>query len=527
MTEPSPSMPTGVPAGVARLTGPLRDILEEGIAHQRAHRFREAEAAYRRALAQHPDQPDTLNLLATLIIAAGGVREAAGLLRRAVQQRPDDVTLRSNLAGVLMLLDWPDAAFVEIEAARVIDPESADVAMNRAHVLRGLGRAAESLEIYKKLLAANPANVPARIGLGRCCAELGRTAEATAAFRDVIQRRPNDPIAYAELVDAARASEDAGDLARIVTLARRREMPPPGRIDLFHAAAAICDDLGRYDEAFAHAGAAKALARAADNTQPLTESVDRLIDTFTTELFVSKHTQGNPSPRQVFVVGMPRSGTALVGRALAAHPRAFDAGEHVRIRRLTTEMVDLMGAGRAYPEGIGDLTPEGAAGLAAVQLDRLVRLNAEAERIVDRLPTNFEHLGFIAVLFPQARIIHCGRDPLDTCLSCYLHRFPDEAGEMHSLGQIAHYYQEYERLMAHWRGVLPLPILDVSYEDLATAPERVMRQMVDFIGLPWDDRCLGGLAAGGPLVAAIARDPVGRWRHYEKHLTPLRGALGP
>src|SRR5262249_8554101 len=198
----------------------------------------------------HPDQPDTLNLLATLIIAAGGVREAAGLLRRAVQPRPDDATLRGDLAGVLMLLDWPDAAFGEVEAAPGIGPGSPECPKDRADVLRGLRRAAEAAEIYTRLLAANPVNVPARIGFGRCCAELGRTAEATAAFRDVIQRRPNDPIAYAELVNVARVSGDTGDLARILALAGRREMPPPGRIDLFHAAAALCDDPRRHAAAF-------------------------------------------------------------------------------------------------------------------------------------------------------------------------------------------------------------------------------------------------------------------------------------
>jgi len=526
MTEPSPSAQAGVPASISRLTGPLRDVLEEGMAHQRAHRFREAEATYRRALSEHPDQPDALNLLATLIVAAGGAPEAAGLLRRAVQQRPDDATLRSNLASVLMLLDWADAALVEIEAARVISPDAEDVGMNRAHVLRSLGRAGEAAEIYTKLLAAKPGNIPARIGLGRCYAALGRSDDAAAVFREVIRQRPNDPIAYSDLVNVAKMADDSGDLARILSLARRRELPPTSRIDLFHAAAAICDDLGRYDEAFAHVGVAKALDKPADNTQALTGSVEQLVETFTPQLFVDKYTYGNPSTRLVFVVGMPRSGTALVGRLLAAHPQAFDAGEHGRIARLTRELSDLAGVARPYPEGVRDLTPDVASGLTALHLDRLTRLDANALRIVDRLPTNFEHLGFIATLFPQARIIHCGRDPLDAGLSCYLHRFSGGAGEMQSLGQIAHYHGEYERLMAHWRGVLPASMLDLSYEDLAAEPEQTLRQIIEFVGLPWDDRCLEALAPKGPFAAAIARDPVGRWRNYEKHLAPLRAALG-
>src|SRR5215470_6671799 len=251
----SPAAPSssGVLAGIARLEGPVRQALEEGIAHQRERRFREAEAAYRRALAEQPDQPDALNLLGTLIVGAGGGPEAARLLRRANMLRPEDPTLRANLAAILVTVE-------RIEKARSLAPEAIEVELNYAYLLRRLGRADEALAAYEHIGAAHPGNPMARIGAARCLLDLGRAAEAAVIFREVALERPNDPVAPMELA-AIGAPEDSGQLPRLLALADAKEMPPATRIGLVHAAARICEDLGRPDEAFAHVQRAKALIR--------------------------------------------------------------------------------------------------------------------------------------------------------------------------------------------------------------------------------------------------------------------------
>ncbi|HUL04788.1 MAG TPA: tetratricopeptide repeat protein, partial [Candidatus Acidoferrum sp.] len=249
----SPAAPSssGVLAGIARLEGPVRQALEEGIAHQRERRFREAEAAYRRALAEQPDQPDALNLLGTLIVGAGGGAEAARLLRRANMLRPEDPTLRANLAAILVTGERIDEALAEIEKARSLASEAIEVELNYAYILRRLGRAGEALAAYERISAAHPGNPMARIGAARCLLDLGRAAEAAVIFREVALERPNDPVAPMELA-AIGAPEDSGQLPRLLALADAKEMPPATRIGLVHAAARICEDLGRPDEAFAH-----------------------------------------------------------------------------------------------------------------------------------------------------------------------------------------------------------------------------------------------------------------------------------
>jgi tetratricopeptide (TPR) repeat protein len=520
----SPAAPSlsGVLAGIARLEGPLRQALEEGIAHQRERRFREAEAAYRRALAEQPDQPDALNLLGTLIVGAGGAQEAARLLRRANTLRPQDPTLRANLAAILVTLERVDEALEEIEKARSLAPEAVEVDLNYAHILRRLGRAEEALAAYERISAAHPGNHMARIGAARCLLDLGRGAEAAVIFREVVLERPNDPAAPMELA-AIGAPEDSGQLPRLLALADAREMPPATRIALVHAAARICEDLGRPDEAFAHVQRAKTLIRAIAPADAITTSVNRLTAAFDGRLFAAKRGQGDPSARPVFVVGLPRAGTDIVARLLAAHPAVVVAGQLPRVVLLTVAMAEIMMLTQRYPEAVGELTPEAIHRLAARYLGQLENTSRDAARVIDATPTNFEHLGLIAMLFPNARILHCRRDPLDVGISCYLHDMPEGGAPLHEFGQIALFIREYRRLMGHWRAVLPSPIHEVAYEDLAAEPERVLRGLVDAIGLPWDDRCLAALA---PAQAALARDPVGRWQRYEKHLGPLREALG-
>ena len=521
---PTPPPSSAVPAGIARLEGPLRQMLEEGMAHQRARRFREAEETYRRALAQHPDQPDALNLLATLIVAAGGAAEAARLLRRALALRPNEASFRANLVAVLAVLDRIDEALAEIEAARVDAPETVDVEMNYAGVLRRLGRVEEARAVYERVEGAYPEHPMTRLGIARCDAELGRFEEAARILRDILIQRPNEPTAHIEL--AAIGGADAEQLTRTVGLATTGQLPPSTRIGLLHAAARICESLGRCDEAIEHVKAAKTLIRPGGEPNALSGSVNRMIAAFDAALLAAKRGHGSDSARPVFVVGLPRAGTGLVARLLGSHPQVAVAGELPRVPLLTAAMAEMMVLTQPYPMALRELTPEAIRRLAARYLQQLDNTSADAARVVDPLPTNFEHLGLLALLFPNAKVVHCCRAPLDVGLSCYMQNFPEGGAPLHEFAQIAQFVREHDRLMDHWRGLLPLAIHEVAYEDLAAAPDRILRQLLEFIGLPWDERCAAATADGSPFRAILGRDPVGRWRRYEKNIGPLREALG-
>lgn len=521
----SPPPAAGAPAGIAALSGQLRELLEEGMAHQRARRFKEAEQSYRRAVREHPNQPDALNLLATLVIAAGGAPEAARLLKQAVRLRPDDASFRANLAGTLVLLDRLDEALAEVEAARRLAPDALDVVMNHAGILRRLGRPAEAMAIYERVLETQPGNHIARIGLARCQYELDLGEESAAGFRAVQAERPNDPAAYVELAAIGAAARWPELLAATERLAASGEMPPPTRRGLYHAAARIAEDLGRHDEAFAFAAAAKTYLQRPPQPEDVAAAVNRLIAVFDEQFFAAKRGQGDPTARPVFIVGLPRSGTAVVARLLGTHPQVANAGELPRLAQLTGAMAEIMNLQSLYPEGARDLTPEASARLARRYLDALNNSSAVAGRVVDATPTNFEYLGLVALLFPNARVIACRRDPLDLGLACYMQSFPDAGPPLHEFEQIAQCIREHERLMAHWRRVLPMPINEVVYEDLAATPDIELRRLVGLLGIPWDDHCAAGVTDGSVARTMLTRDPPGRARWFDKYLAPLKQAL--
>jgi tetratricopeptide (TPR) repeat protein len=516
MAQPT-SAPHGIPAGVQQLSGPLRDAIEQAIAHQRERRYREAEAAYRRILAEHPDQPDTLNLLAAMVAPAGGAKEAVKLLRRAVELRPDDIAFRANLAGLLTHLGRHDDALAEFAAVGDRISESTELAMNYAHLLRRLGRGGEAIEHYQKILARTPDFRAAMIGLGKAQAELGQADAAAASFRQAIERFPDDPAGYLELAAAVSASEDKGEIARMLELAGRTSLPSVERQRLLQAAGKMCEDLARYDEAFAHYAAAKALEPATYDPAMRAAAVDRLIAAFDAELFAALRGFGDPSVRPVFVLGLPRAGAPVVEKILAAHPEAAAAGELGAMGRVAQGFAHGVGSALSYPDAVRDLNRE----LAKRQAEKyLAALGHPASaRVVDRAPGNIDHLGLIALLLPNARLIHCRRDPIAVCFAAFSSGAGDGQGHSRELRHLGHYHRQYERLMDHWRRVLPEEVLELRYEDFTAKPDAVARKLVQFTGLPWHDKCAAALPP-----ARAAGEPA-RWKKFEKHLGPLIEAL--
>ena len=247
--------------------------------------------------------------------------------------------------------------------------------------------------------------------------------------------------------------------------------------------------------------------------------IDAVAGLFDGDFLAARRGFGDASTLPVFVVGMPRSGTTLVEQILASHPDVFGAGE----------LDALGGFVPRFPEGVKELDAEAAADLARSHVERLSGLGGPALRVVDKTPLNFLYLGLISLLFPAARIVHCRRDARDVCLSCFAQNFVAGHGWSTDLADLATYFRQYGRLMAHWHDVLPLPVLDVDYEAVVADPGAESRRLVDFLDLPWDDACLRFHEARHVVRSASnwqVRRPVhggsvGRWRAYERWLGPL------
>jgi hypothetical protein len=295
----------------------------------------------------------------------------------------------------------------------------------------------------------------------------------------------------------------------------------------------LYDRAGDYNRAFVHFQAGNNLKPSDFDRGEFTRFIDDLINTFDVDFMRNAPCAHHGSRRPVFIVGMPRSGTSLVEQILASHPEVCGGGELEDIRHIAFGAGAWLGSSHTYPRVVRELAAADCDTLAAGYLKKLAVLSPQARCVTDKMPQNFLALGLIALLFPEARVIHCLRDPLDTCLSCYFHDFTGYHPYAYRLEGLGFYYRQYQRLMRHWRAVLPIPMLDVVYEDLVADPEAGIRQLLAFCELDWDERCLRfyeserivHTSSYQQVRRPIYKSSLGRWRHYAAHLEPLRRAL--
>jgi hypothetical protein len=298
----------------------------------------------------------------------------------------------------------------------------------------------------------------------------------------------------------------------------------------------IFDDLGAYDDAFEFYQRANrrksALCGDENHFAELTASV---INVLTADFFAARPGEGNPSRAPIFVVGMPRSGTTLVEQCLAAHPEIFGAGESEFFWATANSLQNRLNTHRPYPDNLMDVTSDELAAIGDEFLDSLRSRLGRARYFVDKMPENFLHLGFIKMVFPNARFIHCRRNPLDTCVSIYFQLFGGDHPYAYDLDRIADRYLDYSRIMDHWHGIFGEAIHEIDYESLVADRERIMRDLIAHCGLQWDEQYLSR-DPGDRLVATTSRwqvrqpvygHAVGRWKNYAAHIGTLREKLAP
>jgi hypothetical protein len=314
------------------------------------------------------------------------------------------------------------------------------------------------------------------------------------------------------------------------------ELTDAQRLSLHFALAKVLDARGEYAEAAEHLDRGNALQlserrKCGRQYDPKEHELltTRMIMACTPEFFKRVRGLGLESELPVFVVGLPRSGTTLIEQILASHSQVFGAGE---IELAHDTMAELCGQGADFIEGLRRLDRQTAHRLASRHLQSLRAFHATALRIVDKMPDNFFSLGLLAILFPRAKLIHCRRDLRDVAVSCWMTHF-EEIRWANDQQHMATRFGEYQRVMEHWRKVLPVPLLEVDYEETVADLEGVARRLVAWCGLEWEPNCLEFQRAKRPVKTASAvqvRQPVfttsvGRWKHYEQALASLFARL--
>jgi tetratricopeptide (TPR) repeat protein len=532
-----------------------REALERGVEEKRClhwfalvlaaqNRHDEAEHHLRKGLERYPDDTGLLLKLSELAQVRGRFGEALHCLRRGVALAPEDAALWAQLAQLARRRF--DPALAREAAQKALELTRDKIGVARAQALTAMagaasedGQAERAERYYREALERFADHVPARLGLGHLLLQWGRIDEAVAEFEAVAESHPL--AGYGALIHARQFPDDAEILARIETAAYLPSLEGPVKSSLLFDLAAAFEHRRDYAKAFHFANEANAASRRflPYDAEAHRERCHRIMRVFSAEFFAAREGFGHPSTVPVFILGMPRSGTTLVEQIIAGHPEIHGAGEIGSVSPVIQSLAcweRRSGSGREYPECADDLTAFQTLKFAEKVLEQLRAYAPEARHIVDKLPHNFENIGLIRLLFPNAAIIHVLREPRDVAVSNYFTDYQAKFGGMgfaYDLADIGRQLVDCRRLMAHWDRVLRKPILTLRYEDAVDDVETAARTLLDYIGVDWNPAVLDfqnleravKTASVWQVRQPIYRTAKAKWRHYADFLEPLEAAL--
>jgi len=462
---------------------------------------------------------------------------AMSCYQKAVSISPEFVAAHTNLSIVFRTKGQYDKAVEHAKKAVELAPNNALVNNNLGVAYEFFGNFLRAQECYEKAATVSPDSIDILTNLASIYGAHDNKDKARECYLKILALKSNHGDAYRGLVGLKKyVNTDDPDALSIKKLASQSKLSDTNRTHLFFALGKIYDDCGDYDNAF------KAIRKGNDivdkhtnlNMATLSTYVDSHVSTFTNDFFNSRAAFGRSETMPIFVLGMPRSGTSLVEAILASHTHVFGAGELDWFDQLVSALPNLTGDKIQYPECITQLNAATVSNLGDKYITYLKMLSQNSPYVINKLPANFQRLGVIRLLFPNAKIIHCRRNPMDTCLSIYSRFFPNNLPWSYNLHKLGEYYIEYERLMKHWHSVIPDDfIFDIQYEDLVANQKVVTEHLLNFIGLPWEDGCMDyyknkrgvRTASSQQVKQPVYSTSVGRWKHYEKHLGPLMKAM--
>jgi tetratricopeptide (TPR) repeat protein len=481
--------------------------------------YAEAAGLYEEAVELDSSHAEALNNLGAALSHLGRYEEAEQLFRGSIAIKPHNADAHGNLGNILRQNSDFVGAELSLRRALKLRPNFSEARINLGLTLTFLGRLRDARACFAKVLKKDARNVQALHGMGQLDAFEGRFEEADANFKRVVELDPKMPAAWASLAGTRKMTNADGEWFRSAEAIAASAKHPLEEANLRFAMGKYCDDVNDFARAFENFRRGNELMKTAAqkyDRKGRSNLIEGMIRGYTREAISNLGAAGSTSTKPVFVVGMPRSGTSLAEQIIASHPAAYGAGElHFWEMKPTPSI----------------LSETARLEVAKDYLRLLEGRSASASRVIDKAPVNSDFLGPIYSVFPKARVIYMQRDPIDTCLSCYFQQFLLGINFASDLSDLAHYYREHRRIMAHWREVLPSGfILEVPYAELVSDQEMWSRKMLDFIGLEWDPRVLEFQTTKRQVVTASAwqvrqkiyRSSVARWRNYEKFIGPLK-----
>lgn len=486
------------------------------------------------ASALDPTNIEAHNLLGTGLFRAGRNDEAVAAFKRGLTIAPQSVMLLTNLSLAYQAAGRFHESLQAAQQAIDLAPQSNQLYGNLGIAQVRLGQHRAAIASFRQTLATENPQPLMWLNLGHAYKEIGDFEHAAHAYRQYLAKVPNDGHAILGLALIRRHTrEDLPWCQQLEQTLASGQVSHADRYSIHFALGKIYEDIGHFAVAFSHYHAGHQIGRQPLNRAYVNDRLQTARTVFTPHWFRNRQGYGLDSAEPIFIVGMFRSGSTLVEHILASHSQVYGGGELPDIERLYFDLPHITGA-QTSAQCFNSLGAVQVQGLANEYLNRRLSHLGDKTRFTDKMLVNFWNLGLIALMFPRAKIIHCHRDPLDTCISAYCTRFTDRPEYVDDLEDLGFYYRQYLAVMDHWRHVLPLPIFDLGYEQMVADQYGTTRRLLEFCGLPWEPQCLEFHETDRPVSTSsdwqvrqpIFNSSIGRWQRFAPYLSPLFESLG-
>lgn len=509
------------------------DFLQKG-------NLNKAEALTRGVLKQHPTDVTAIRILADIGLKVGRYEDAQHLLERCLELAPQFDMARHNYVIVMFRRQNIEGALVELEKLLKKEPENPNYWILKGTILVRKGDHGAALEIYERILKDYPDQANAQMNYGHTLKSVGRIDETIAAYRKCIKLRPNTGEAYWSLANLKTyAFSDAEIESMLGEVTEEGEGTAEDQSHLAFALGKAYEDRKQFDLSFQYYSRGNAIRSINHRYDPKRNIYDtaRQIQVLTADFLAQSFGVGSSAPDPIFIVGLPRAGSTLLEQILSSHSQVEGTAELTDIIAISRKLGGKQrhtGVSK-YPEVLGELTPEQFKELGDGYIKSTHIQRGDTPYFIDKMPNNFQHIGLIHLILPNAKIIDARRHPIAGCFAGFKQLFARGQTFTYGLEKIGHYYRDYIKLMDHWDEVLPGRVHRVHYEDMIADSETEIRKLLEYCGLEFEESCLRFWETERAIRTPSAeqvRQPIytsglEQWRNYEDHLGPLKDALGP
>ena len=514
--------------------GDLASIINQGKLYIKMGNQTQAQNNFKNVLRMEPDNIEALNELGQSYFIAGEYTTALNYYLNAIKLCPEYAIAQTNAGAAYMQSGRYPEAENHFKKSLRLNPDLLVTYCNLGYLQSSMGNYDLALDYYDQALLKNNTYEAAISGKAVVLERLGEFSQATKLLTPYINEgaySDNTALVYGRML--AEQGQPDKAITFFEALIEKTSLTHELRIQANYSLGKLNDKSGAYDEAYSYYRTANNLCNKTYNREAQDQFTDAIIRTFNRQSTPSMPTSSNSDSSIIFILGMPRSGTTLVEQTLSAHTDIYGAGELTHIKNIAETITKKSSAKIPYLIGYDTISQEILDESSYAHSELLQKLSDNTPYITDKMPSNFHFLGYIESLFPNAKILHCVRNPIDTCLSCYFQYFSNGQDFSYSLSDLAHYYNAYERLMQHWKTHLQIPVLDVHYEDMIANHEETSRKIFGFLNIEWSDSCLDfhqtrrkvTTASYNQVRKPIYKSSVNKWENYRGHIKTLIDSL--